>query len=94
MDYQRGLNLYPVQQEAAIKNQIIYTAERRPELLSAHLFQIVGMRGNGLTHFGVFVVWNTKLLTGLLYNFADGRVVYVRNFREKMVFNLEIQSTQ
>ena len=51
------------------------------------------MRNNCMTHFSVFNIFNTELFAGLFNDFADGRVVHMRDFWKQMMFYLEIQST-
>src|ERR1700712_1726871 len=49
------------------------------------------MRGYSITYAGIFDINQTIFLAGLPDNLADGRIVNVRYFREKMMFDLEIQ---
>src|SRR6218665_1595843 len=61
--------------------------------VSSHLTQERYMRRNRIPNAAVFDVLNAIFLASLLDDLADRRIMYVRNFREKMVFNLEVQAT-
>ena len=58
----------------------------------SHLPQVHGMRNNGMAHPSELCIFYIKIGTGLFDDFADGRVMHMRNFWEKVVLNLKIQS--
>ena len=58
----------------------------------AHVFQVRGMRNDGMAHFSEFNIFYAVFLAGLFNDLADGRVVDMRDFREQVMFYLEIQT--
>ena len=58
----------------------------------AHVFQVRGMRNDSMAHFSEFNIFYAVFLTGLFNDLTDGRVVDMRDFREQVMFYLEIQA--
>src|SRR5882757_194948 len=50
------------------------------------------MRGNGITHPGIFNIDQAVLLAGLPDDLADGRIMNMGYLGEKMMLDLEVQS--
>src|SRR5687767_13837255 len=80
------------------KINLLARAATFPELLNcylscpAHLSKEIHVRNESMRHLRVFDIGNAKLFTGLLDNPADLRIMHMGNFREKVVFDLKIQS--
>ena len=60
---------------------------------SSHLPQKCHMRSHRIPHLRVFDIDQSVFFASLPDNVADGRVMDMRNFGEKMMFDLKIQST-
>src|SRR5690606_11478546 len=63
-------------------------------LLSGHTPYDPDMGFECLPESFVFHALDTKLLTGLLYDPIDCRIMYMADFGKKMVLHLEIQSSE
>ena len=65
----------------------------RYSLGSAHIPEMNRMRNNSVTHFPELNIFYAIFLACLLDYFADGRVVDMRDLREQVMFDLEVQTT-